>query len=206
LADAQTQTELAKIRAGGAYERAAEAEKEAAQLRKDAEDERLARVNIEAKVAWRHLTEKQKTDVGASLGDFSNQEGASFWYEAADTEAGMFAVDIADALRLAHIVVQPPGGIVTMRGSGKFGDPIKPFDTGVAVSSAKGEHSRSLADSLVRELSSRGFDAKRGEDTPPKEDEMKPLIWVWVSPRPEGPQGEYKLQAEQEAKAKKANK
>jgi hypothetical protein len=175
---------------------------ETEEAKKEAKAADLARVKIEAAVAWRHLTEKQKADIGTSLGDFSNQEGASFWYEAGDTEAGMFAVDIAEALKVAHIVVQPPAGIVSMRESGRFGDPIKPFDTGVTVSSAKDERSRSLADAIVRELTSRGFDATRGEDNPPK-DERRPIVWIKVNPRPEGPQGEYKLQAERDAKAKK---
>lgn len=175
---------------------------ETAQLHKEAEAERLARVKIEARVAWRHLTDNQKSAIGSKLGDFSNQEGASLWYQTGDTESATFAVDIAEALKKSHIVVQPPAGVTIMRGIGKFGDPIKRIDTGVILQSTKDARSRSLAEAIIRELNLQGFDARRQTD-PPFDDRPIPQVWVNVSPRPEGPQGEFKLEAEQEAKAKK---
>ena len=92
-----------------------------------------------------------------------------------------------------------------MRESGRFGDPIKPPDTGVIVQSTKDQRSRSLADSIIKELNSRGFDARR-QTNPPFDDKPMPQVWVNVEPRPEGPQGEFKLQAEREAKTKKTAK
>jgi hypothetical protein len=172
---------------------------EAARLAKKAEGERLARVKIEARVAWRHLTGPQQADMAQKLGDFGNQVGASLWFQTGDTESEMFAADMGRCLQKARVVVQPPAGMVTMRESGHFGDPIKPVETGVIVQSTKHERSRALADAIVRELNARGFDAKR-QTNPPFDDRPQPIVWLDVWPRPEGPQGEYKLQAEREAK------
>jgi hypothetical protein len=189
-------------RASANEREAAQLRKDAEQLRKDAEAEHLARVKVEARVAWRHLTDKQKSEIASQLGDFSNQEGASFWYQAGDTEAAMFAIDIAEALQAAHIVVQPPADLSVLHGSGKFGDPIKRVDTGVILQSTKDARSRALAEAIVRELTLRGFDARRQTD-PPYDDRPIPQVWLNVWPRPEGPQGEFKLEAEQQAKVKK---
>jgi hypothetical protein len=54
-------------------------------------------------------------------------------------------------------------------------------------------------------LNKRGFDAKRQTD-PPFEDKPDPVIWINVESRPRGPQGEYKLQAQKEIKAKKTTR
>lgn len=180
----------------------AELGRQTAEANKATEDERLARVKLEAGVAWRHLTEKQKAEIGANLGNFANQEGASLWYEAGDTEAGAFASDIAEALKAAHIVVQPPANIVKMIGAGHFGDPIKAVETGVILQSTKDERSRSLADAVIKELNVRGFNATRQTD-PPFDDKPVPQVWVNVEPRPEGPQGEYKLQAIEDIRNKR---
>lgn len=198
----EAQVETARGEAARAGERAAEANRKAADANETAEAERLARVRIEARVAWRHLTDRQKADMAASLGDFSNQQGAALSYLTGDTEAAMFADDIAESLKLAHIVVQPPADVMALHATGRFGDPITRINTGVNVNSTKDEHSRSLADAVVRELNARGFDATRGQDNPPK-NEWRPIVGIRVNPRPEGPQGEYKLQAERGANAKK---
>jgi hypothetical protein len=64
---------LANERAAEANERASNNEKEAAQLRKLAEDERLARVKIEEKLAWRNLSAEQWTRLIAKLQAFAGQ-------------------------------------------------------------------------------------------------------------------------------------
>jgi hypothetical protein len=201
LAEAENDTARAIAFASLNELEAAKLGSQAAQLRQDAEAEHLARVKIEARVAWRHLTDQQKADIVSELGDFSNQEGAAFAYLVGDTEAAMFAAEIAEALKKAHIVVQPPSDVSMLHESGRFGDPIKHVETGVVVTATKDERSRSLADAVVRELNSCGFDATRGQDNPPK-DELRPIIWLFVYPRPEGAQGEFKLQDGREAKDK----
>ena len=176
--------------------------KEAEQLRKDAEAEHLARVTIEARVAWRRLDDKRKSELASKLGDFSNSVGASFWFLGSDIEAETFADDMAEALKLSHVVVQPPANIMSLKSSGKFGDPIKRSEVGVSIFPSKYAGSIKLADGLIRELNLLGFDTARRKDLPFKDSKF-PEVEIFVYPRPDGPQGEYKLQAEREAKAKK---
>ncbi|MGO9589890.1 MAG: hypothetical protein ACLP3K_07580 [Candidatus Acidiferrales bacterium] len=202
IANIEERAADAEQKAGEANDRAALNEKEAAQLQKDAEAEHLARVKIEAAVAWRQLSEKDERDIGTAVTGFKSSVAASVWFNASSTEAEIFADDIAQALRDGKIIVQPPGGIMEMRESGKFGEPIKRPLTGVIVQSTEDKPARDLAASLMAELNRRGFDAVKQTD-PPFGKGKFPQIWVNVEPRPKGPQGEYKLQAEREDKAKK---
>jgi hypothetical protein len=82
-----------------------------------------------------------------------------------------------------------------MHGSGKWDDPIRHIETGVSLQSTKDNRSRLLAESIIRELKARGFDAVRQTD-PPFDDRPVPQVWIMVNPRPEGPQGDAKLQAD----------
>jgi len=106
-------------------------------------------------------------------------------------------------LRSAHITTTNPGGIVEMRESGTWNGKIKLVETGVVIQSTKAPAAIEFADALIKQLNSRGFDAKRQTDPPFDEKTTEPVIWVNVEPRPKGPQGEYKLQSERDTKAKK---
>jgi hypothetical protein len=198
---ARQKAEEARQKSEGFQAQIEKDEIEAARLRKDAEDERLARVKIEAAVGWRSLSDQQERDIGAALASFSPKAGASIWYNGSSTEAEMFAGDIAEALRFGHITTTAPGGIMEMRQGGKWNGEIRSTDTGVLLQSTKVPAAIEFAEAVIKELTSRGFDARRQTD-PPFEDKPEPVIWVTVQPRPRGPQGEYKLQAEREAKAK----
>jgi hypothetical protein len=194
---------LVNQRAADAGERASKNEKEAAQLRKDAEAEHLARVKIEASVAWRRLTEQQKTEIGVSLRRFSNR-GVSFWYNAGNVEASGFIADIAEAVSRARTLrVYAPASMMVFQegGAANLGKPITHMDTGVVVSYTDDTLSLSLATTIMKELDMRGFDAVAQKTSDKRT--LAPQVWVFVEARPEGPQGEYKLQAEREAKAKK---
>ena len=90
-----------------AEERAADAIKEAAQLRKDAEDERMARVKIEQSVAWRTFSDEQQTAFASSLKAFAGPT-ANCGFMGGDMEAFSFSADIAAALRRAKWKVIPP--------------------------------------------------------------------------------------------------
>jgi outer membrane murein-binding lipoprotein Lpp len=175
-------------KAGKANERASKNEREAAQLRKDAETEHLARVQIEAAVAWRHPDEQEKHEIGAALASFGPKAGASMWFNGSSTEAEMFADDIAEALRLGHIATTAPGGLMEMRESGKWNGEIKSANTGLVIQSTKAPAAIEFAEALIKELTSRGFDAKRQTD-PPFDDKPEPIIWATVQSRPRGPQG-----------------
>src|SRR5712691_1694710 len=100
IANIEERAASADQKASEADDRASRNEKEAAQLRKEAETERLARVKIEARVAWRRLTQQQKAEIGNSLKRFSNH-GISFWSNAGDVEASWFTADIAEAAKKA---------------------------------------------------------------------------------------------------------
>jgi len=183
---------------------AAEANRQAAEANRKSEEERLARAKIEAAVAFRSLDDKQKRDIGTALASFSRRVGVSIWFQGPSAEAEMFADDIAEALRsFSHITTTTPGGIMAMREGGAWNGEIKSVDTGVVVQSTKAPAAIEFAAALIKQLNSRGFDAKRQTDPPFDEKTTEPIIWVNVEPRPKGPQGEYKLQAEREAKAKK---
>src|SRR5580704_2499540 len=168
--------------------------------RKQAEDEATARVKIEARVAWRRLTKQQQEEIGSSLEHRFSNQGVSVWYSAGDIESSWFAADIADALQKAHTLrVHPPGGILELQESGRLGGPIKRTQTGVVVQSTKDDRSRSLADAIIQELTERGFDARRQSD-PPFDPNPIPQVWINIEPRPDGPQGEFKLAARAAAK------
>lgn len=183
---------------------AAEANRQAAEANRKSEKERLARAKIEGAVAFRSLDDKQKRDIGTALAHFGSIMAASMWFANGSTEAELFADDIAQALRFAHIHTTTVGGIMEMReGGGNWDAPIESANTGVDISSTSNPIAQGLADALFKELTNRGFDSKRKPDQKSKNNPPGPVIWVTVQARPRGPQGEYKLQAEREAKAKK---
>jgi len=174
--------------------RAAANEKEAAQLRKLAEDERTARVELESKVAWRKLDNRTQGDMASHLARFS-KEPALVSYNPQDIEAASFASDIAATLHAAKWEVFDALSVLSMReGPVPFGTNPK-LDTGVRVWCTADETSRRAATALVEQLSSRGFDAVISP-------EAKSLLGIHPTPtrvvvsvehKPEGAQGEYKL-------------
>jgi hypothetical protein len=170
----------------------------AEEAEKQAKEADLARVKIEAAVAWRALDDKQKQEIGAALTSFSPKAGASIWYNGSSTEAQMFADDIADALRSGHITTTNVGGMLMAAEGGKWNGSIVRGQTGVIIQSTNNPVAINFALAVVKELSSHGFDTIRQTD-PPFEKGSDPVIWINVEARPKGPQGEYKLQA----KAKK---
>jgi hypothetical protein len=179
----------------------AQAGKEAAEAIRMAETEHLARVEIEARVAWRRLSARQKADIGSALARRFADQPVSFWFSAGDTESSWFAADLAEAVQAARTLrVNAPATLITMMESGRLG-PIRRSDTGVRVQSTKDERSRQLADAIIHELTVRGFDAARQTD-PPFDPNPVPQVWVYVEPRPDGPQGEYKLAAQRAPRAK----
>jgi hypothetical protein len=94
-----------------------------------------------------------------------------------------------------------PAGILTLRGSGKFNDPIQKADTGVTIQSITHPGAQEFASSLIAELNKRGYDAARQKNRP-FDKNPDPQIWVKVEMRPKGPQGEFELQAIREQKRK----
>ena len=185
---------------------------EAEEAKKEANAADLARVKIEASVAWRRLSEQQKNDFGKKLEKYAGL--ALVQYNGGDSEAAAFAVSIEDALSRAHwrkySATSPYMSSSQLPTADEKVLAKAGFFTGVAI---QGGDSSTLAAvrTLIKLLVDAGFDAGQGWTPPmyPKDSSVRAsaqerqTIEVYVKHRPEGPQGEYKLQAEREAKAKK---
>src|SRR5262249_44734132 len=131
----------------------AQAQKDAAEARRTAEQERLARVKIEERVAWRRLTKDQQSEIASRLRRFSG-ETASVWFNQGDIEGSTFASEIASMLQEAKwSLVSPPSSLMTM-GAG-------PVETGVTLASTGDKASRDASEVIVRELVTLGFDATK---------------------------------------------
>jgi hypothetical protein len=94
--------------AGSALTNASQNEKDAQLLKKQVEDEKLARVELEARVAWRRLTRQQQCEIASRLMQIFSGGTATLFNVNADAEGMMFASDIASALRMAHWTVKGP--------------------------------------------------------------------------------------------------
>jgi hypothetical protein len=130
---------------------------EAAQRRKEAEAEHLARVKIEATVAWRSFSKEQQSIFSDNLKLLAGLKvGVS--YLNGEAEGLGFANDIATALRAAKWSVFSPREPFTQFGG--FGGGIIPLEslTGVNVSNTGNRLGRDAADAIQHELCSLGFD------------------------------------------------
>lgn len=171
------------------YERAANAELQAAEAIQKAEEEKLARVKIEESIAWRRLSKDQKEVLTSKLNRFSGQS-VSLWYGAGDKEAETFAWELATALHNAKWEVFSPASSVTMAESGHPFGSVSPQKTGIMISNTGHELSRKASQALVRELLTLGFDASISAKT---ESRSSSIVIVTVEVRPEGAQGQAKL-------------
>jgi hypothetical protein len=197
--DARQKAGESDERAGKAFERASEAderasinEKESARSRKLAEDEKLARVKLEETVAWRSLSNSQKSQGAPRLKNFSG-EGVTCSYLGSDMEAFSLSSDIASMLRAAEWQVIPPSAFVlAMRETSlpTTKSPIEKLDTGVEVTSTADSRSTESAHAVVERLQELGFDAAFNPSAQRKDLRQ---IWVTVLHRPLGAQGEAKL-------------
>jgi hypothetical protein len=179
--------EEAKERAAVAHTRAEELKHQNLVTEKKLEQERLARIEIEERVASRRIPERERSQLASRLKSFAGQT-VSIWFKAGDHEGAIFGADIASALEAAQWNVYAPASIMTFAAAGRRGPTI--VETGVVVLSTGHATSIKAADSLVRELTALGFDVRR---SPKIEDRPTPTVLVNVEARPEGPQGEAKL-------------
>jgi hypothetical protein len=183
---------LVTQQAGDAKKLASENEKEARQLGKDAEAERLARVTIEASVGWRRLNEKQRGLMRSRLSNFPNVV-VQITYPATAPDGNPFATDIFSSLPSSWSALGPPAGLISLSPPGLA------LPTGVEVFSPSGDNNLKAANALAEQLTEFGFDV-----SPVKQDNQHKWITIDVGFRPEGPQGEAKLRIEA-AKKKKAH-
>ena len=169
----------------------AEANKAASIANQQAAAANLELALLQAKMAPRRLTKEQQERLASGVKPLAPQL-ASVWYGAGDKESENFSWDIASALNAAGWRVFSPASTATLAQSGKPFGTIPRLQTGVVVGSNSDEPSVKAADAVVRELSALGFDARKASKTG---DRAEPVVVVTVQARPEGAQGDQKLNA-----------
>jgi hypothetical protein len=167
----------------------AEANKAASIANQQAATANLELALLQAKMAPRRLTKEQRERLALRVKPFAPQV-ASVWYGAGDKESETFSWEIASALNAGGWTVFSPASAMTMAGSGAPFGTTSRLETGVVVASTGDDASLKAADAVVGELSALGFDSVRASKT---EDRPGPVVIVTVEARPEGAQGEHKL-------------
>jgi hypothetical protein len=193
----------AETQAGSANERASEAEKVTAQLRKEAEDEHMARVELEDKVAFRKLSEANKTSLRESMAHFKGMYAA--FPCPGEMESCSLASELAKTLRAAGLMCFSPG-LEIVSNIPRLDGPIAEAPTGIDISTTEDSEAREAGKVLYSQLQAFGFDVSPPRISPaPNSKPRASQMWVMVLARPEGPQGEAKLRM-QKAKTKKIAK
>lgn len=174
----------------------AAAKNDAAQAQLKAEDDRLARVQLEDAMAWRRLTPDHRSKMSVSLKRFAKQY-AWVLYNNNNVEAFDFGTDIAGALASAGWTATEPEPIEKMtEGPVPLGTHLL-LETGIVISSTEDKPSRDASDALLSGISSLGFDVKKSSRAALKLQNPPPTVFVMVEPRPQGPQGDAKIRAQQ---------
>ena len=169
----------------------AEANKATSIANEQAAAANLELTRLQAKMLPRRLTKAQQETLASDVGSLAPQS-ASVWYGAGDKESENFSWDIASALNAADWKVFSPASTATLAQSGKPFGSIPRLQTGVVVSSNKDGPSMKAADALATELSALGFDARKAAEIG---NGRESLVVVTVQARPDGAQGEMKLNA-----------
>jgi hypothetical protein len=159
-------------------------------------NEQAAAANLElsrlqTKMLPRRLTKAQQERLASGVSSLAPQL-ASVWYGAGDKESENFSWDIASALDAAGWKVFSPASTATLAQSGKPFGTIPRLQVGVVVGSNKDEPSMKAADTFAHELSALGFDTRKAANIGNGPD---PLVVITVQARPDGTQGEAKLNA-----------
>lgn len=169
----------------------AEANKATSIANQKAAEANLELARLQTKMLPRRLTTTQQQELASAV-RFLAPQSAGVWYGAGDKESETFAWDIASALDAAGWKVFSPASTATLAESGKLFAAMPRLQTGVVVSSNKDASSMKAADALTAALSALGFDARKAADVGTGRDH---LVVVTVQARPDGPQGEMKLNA-----------
>jgi hypothetical protein len=151
----------------------------------------LELANLQAKMLPRRLSKGQQETFVSDVSSLAPQS-ASIWYGAGDKESENFSWEIASALNAAGWKVFSPASTATLAQSGKPFGSVPRLQTGVVVGSNKDAASMKAADALAKELTALGFDARKAEEIG---NGHEPLVVITVQARPDGAQGEMKLNA-----------
>lgn len=165
------------------------------ELAKEAEDERLARVQIEESLQPRRITIEDKRVLGSKLLEFSGQI-VSLWFPAGDNEAQVLSSELATVLYGLHWKVFAPAAFMDWAESGRMFTGPDEVKTGIEIANTEDASAGSAAHSLADTLNRLGFDANRSPRTESLSKYGASLVIVNVWTRPLGPQGEPKLRAE----------
>jgi hypothetical protein len=169
----------------------AEANKAISIANRQAAAANLELARAQSKIAPRRLTQAQQEKLASGV-SFLAPQLVGIWYGAGDKESENFSWDIASALNAAGWRVFSPASTATLAQSGKPFGSIPRLQTGVVVNSNKDGPSMKAADALARELSALGFDTRKALNIGYG---PEPVVVVTVQARPDGPQGETKLNA-----------
>jgi hypothetical protein len=169
----------------------AEANKAASIANQQAAAANLELARLQAKMLPRRLTKAQQEGLASAVRSLAPQS-AGVWYGAGDKESEIFSWDIASALDAAGWKVFSPASTTTLAQNGKPFGSVPRLQIGVVVSSNKDGPSMKAADVLATELSALGFEARKAADIG---NGHEPLVVITVQARPEGAQGETKLNA-----------
>ena len=169
----------------------AEAKKATAIANQQAAAANLELARLQSKMLPRRLTKAQQETLASGVSSLAPQS-ASIWYGAGDKESESFAWDIGSALNAAGWKVFSPASTATLAQSGKPFDSVPRLQTGVVISTNKDAASMTAANALAQELSALGFDTRKAENIG---NGPEPIVVVTVQARPEGAQGEMKLNA-----------
>jgi hypothetical protein len=173
----------------------AEANKATSIANQQAAAANLELARLQGKMMPRRLTKEQQERLASGVSSLAPQV-ASVWYGAGDKESENFSWDIASALNAAGWRVFSPASTAALAQGGKPFGSIPRLQTGVIVGSNKDEPSMRAADTFVRELSALGFDARKAANIG---NGSEPVVVVSVQARPDGAQGELKLNADKTA-------
>ena len=168
----------------------AEANKATAVANQQAAAANVELARLQSKMLPRRLTKAQQETLASAVSSLAPQL-AGVWYGAGDKESETLSWDIASALDAAGWKVFSPASTATLAQSGKPFGTVPRLQTGVIISSNKDASSMKAAAALATQLSALGFDAKKSDEIGTG---REPLVVVTVQARPEGPQGEMKLQ------------
>jgi hypothetical protein len=139
IANIEERAANAEQKAGEANDRASANEKEAAQLRKDADAERLERMRLQAAIQPRTLTLQQQKDLADSCRKFAGSQMEIFSF-VGDAEGAALVVQIAAALSKAGIPARPRAGAVEVVNAAP--------PTGISISEFNPSLARVIVDSL----------------------------------------------------------
>jgi hypothetical protein len=143
--------------AGRAIERATESEKEAARLNKLAEDERLARIKLEALVSPRRLTPDQQHQIATVLKGFSGRFAVVSTY-GLDGEGAVIGTQIMEALKAVPMRVRDERALTIVTGGFDFGIHIRgpANEQSLVMALARALHTIGKLDVYVNSPSVRG--------------------------------------------------